>query len=96
MIMKALPCKETGQGFAITGICGLAGAVALPVGLPVRKTSEKRVLGLTPETAAVGHPAVRHPGSERAPYRLTRPHRGPQNNICTNQVQLKRTVHAWT
>jgi hypothetical protein len=49
----------------ITGSCGLAGTVALRVGLRVRKRSGMRVLGLPPETAAVGHPAVRHPGSER-------------------------------
>jgi hypothetical protein len=41
--------------FVITGICGLAGTVALRVGLRVRKRSGKRVLGLPPETAAVGH-----------------------------------------
>jgi hypothetical protein len=54
MITKALPSAQC-EVFVITGICGLAGTVALRVGLRVRKRSGKRVLGLPPETAAVGH-----------------------------------------
>ena len=65
---EALTVCADCEVFVITGICGLAGTVALRVGLRVRKRSGKRVLGLPPETAAVGHP-----GSERAPYWLTRP-----------------------
>jgi hypothetical protein len=81
---EALTVCTDCQGFTITGSCGLAGTVALRVGLRVRKRSGKRVLGLPPETAAVGHPAVRHPGSERVPYWPTRPCRR------TNATSVRR------
>jgi hypothetical protein len=45
MITKAFTLRIGGKVFGITGICGLAGAAALRVGLRVRKRSGKRVLG---------------------------------------------------
>jgi hypothetical protein len=44
MISKAFTPESGGKVFVITGICGLAGAAALRVGLRVRKRSGKRVL----------------------------------------------------
>jgi hypothetical protein len=55
MIMKAFTLESGGKGFVITGISGLARAVALRVGLQGRKRSGSRPLGLRPETAVVGH-----------------------------------------
>jgi hypothetical protein len=49
MITKAYTRKNGGKVFVITGICGLAGAATLRVGLRGRKRSGRRALGLPPE-----------------------------------------------
>jgi hypothetical protein len=100
---EALTVCADCEVFVITGSCGLAGTVALRVGLRVRKRSGKRVLGLPPETAAagnrsrrkpqppetaaVGHPAVRHPGSERVPYWPTRP--SARTNVTSRRLAAR-------
>jgi hypothetical protein len=58
---EALTVCADCEVFVITGSCGLAGTVALRVGLRVRKRSGKQVLGLPPETAAAGNRSRRKP-----------------------------------
>jgi hypothetical protein len=50
----------------ITGICGLAGASALRVGLQGRKRSGRRAPGLPPEAAVAVETVTHWRGTDRA------------------------------